>query len=169
MAFMKLVPETPVDPVDAATAAVRAYCGWHIAPVTTETLRLDGDGSRRLLIPSRHVVDVHTCYSGGVEIDPADLDWSQAGIIHGPPFSSRYGGVRLTLTHGWDPEEVPDVVQLIEGIAARARMSPGGNIVQQRAGTQSVSFATAGGAVASLPLMAQEKEQLAPYRLTWGP
>lgn len=186
VAFLKLIPDgTTVDPLDAATNAVRGYCGWHIAPQITETIRVDGSGTNRLLIPSGHVVEITECLNDGTAVDLESLDWSEVGILAarhtaGGPywyregvaaagFTRKYRGVQITLTHGYPPEEVPDVVQLIQGVAARARMSAGGNVVQQRAGTQAVTFASSGGAVASLPLLAQEKELLAPYKLNWGP
>ena len=42
-----------VDP--AAQAAVRAYCGWHIAPSLSETLVLDGTGARAFILPTLHL------------------------------------------------------------------------------------------------------------------
>lgn len=181
MAFLKLIPDgTTVDPLDAATAAVRGYCGWHVAPQITETIRVDGSGTNRLLIPSGHVVAIAECLNDGASVDLGSLDWSEAGILAarhtaGGPywyqeglatsgFTGKYRGVQITLTHGYLPEEVPDVMQLIQGVAARARMDPTGVLTGQRAGTQGVNRLPG-----SIPLLAQEKELLAPYKLNWGP
>ena len=42
----------------ATVAEVRAYCGWHIAPVVTETLTLDGPGGHLLVLPTLRLVDL---------------------------------------------------------------------------------------------------------------
>ena len=44
--------------VRAAQGAVRRYCGWHVAPSITETLRLDGYGGRVLTLPSKHITAI---------------------------------------------------------------------------------------------------------------
>ena len=53
-----MVTSVSVTPIQAAEGAVRRYCGWHIAPVATETLVLDGTGTR-LALPSHLVLAGH--------------------------------------------------------------------------------------------------------------
>lgn len=160
----------PGDPqfyLDAATAAVRSYCGWHVLPVVTEALTLDGTGGQVLQLPSKKVVSVTEVTNDGQSVE---ADWSEAGLLRrkdGGVWSARYGGVTLTIEHGH--EAAAEVAGVVAGIASRAAMNPGGNVVNQRAGSQSFTLATAGGSVASIPLLATEKELLEPYRLNWGP
>ena len=45
----------PVSPREAAAAAVRAWCGWHVSPVIEEKLTLDGNGTNRFPLPSNMV------------------------------------------------------------------------------------------------------------------
>ncbi|ALE05513.1 hypothetical protein AL755_08520 [Arthrobacter sp. ERGS1:01] len=147
---------------------MRRYCGWHITPEIEETIILDGRGGEDVLIPTTNLVALIACTSDGQDV-LADVDPSTKGILSRRTghWSLRNSGISITIKHGY--ESAPDVAGLIASIASRAVMNPGGNIVNQRAGTQSLTLATSGGASASIPLMATEKELLEPYRLNWGP
>lgn len=153
--------------IQAATDAIRAYCGWHVAPSVTEQLTVDGSGTHALQIKSKHVTAVTAVTVDGVVIE---ADWSEAGVLtrrDGCNWPKRFRSVTVDLTHGYDTNG--DLQAIIAGIAQRSAMNPTGIVVNQRAGTQGVGFATAGGAVGSAPLMQHEKDALAPYRLNWGP
>lgn len=147
-------------------SAVRDYCGWHVAPVYTETLVLDGDGTRRLLLPTRRIVELHDAQIDG---EPVDLRWSADGWITRPSgvFPDRERCVKVTIEHGFDAAEA--VGQVVQSIITRARMSPAGNVVSQSAGPFRVQYAASGGEAAGFPLMQSEKAALNHYRLTWGP
>jgi len=70
-------------------AAIRRYCGWHIAPSITETITLDGDGSRHLWLPSLHVTAVTAVTNGDTVLDvSSDLDWSESGYVPAVPAGS---------------------------------------------------------------------------------
>lgn len=155
----------------AAQEAIRRYCGWHIAPNITETLTVDAYGGRTLLLPSKHVTDVTA-----ITIDDTDVtgqcDWSEAGVItlRAGQWPDRPRSVHVTLSHGWEPEEVPDVQQLILQLARRARGMPGNGMIQsQTVNGASVGYFSAGGGPLSLQLLQIEKEALAPYKLDWSP
>ncbi|MFJ5106772.1 MULTISPECIES: hypothetical protein [unclassified Glutamicibacter] len=153
--------------IDAATSAVRRYCGWHVTPVHSETLIVDGNGGEVLQLKSKHVVSVETVLVDG---SPVDTDWSEAGLLarsDGGCWPAKYRSISVTLTHGY--ESAGELGALIAGIASRAAMNPSGNVVSQRAGTQSVTYAASGGAVASIPLLATEMALLDTYKLNWGP
>lgn len=154
------------DPTEAALAAVRRYCGWHVAPEIIETLTLDGNGERRMLLPTRRVVDLERAEIDG---EPVELRWSEDGWITRPDgvFPDRERSVEVTIVHGFDSAD--DVGQVVQSIIARARMSPAGNIVSQSTGPFRVQYAAAGGEAAGFPLMQSEKAALNHYRLTWGP
>lgn len=163
-----LLPEPSADReaefLAAAEAAVRAYCGWHIAPNITEDVILDGSGSRHVLLPSLHVTDITAASNGGAVLDPLDLEWSETGIVRAQGcWTSRLRGVRMTIEHGF--ESVPDVVEIVRAIAGRAASSPTG-VTREQAGAVSVSFATvAPGVSGGVVLMAHEREMLDRYRI----
>jgi len=146
--------------LDAANESVRSFCGWHVAPVITQTLRLDGSGGHTLLLPSRRLLNVVSCTSDGVDVLNR-IDPSTAGMVQlrDGRWSSRLGGVTITIEHGH--ETAPDVAGVIASAAARGPMPAG--IAQQSVGPASVRY----GSVA-IPLLAEEKATLEPYRLTWG-
>jgi hypothetical protein len=149
-----------------AEQAVRAYCGWHVAPILEESLTLDGSGTNTLFIPSLRVVSVTAINNGGQELDPATLEWSADGYARLPEYQTwtdRLRGVTLQLRHGHGA--APDIVEIIRAMAARAASAPdtiareGANGVFQQASM--VAPNVAGGVV----LMAHEREMLEPYRL----
>lgn len=154
--------------VTAAEQMIRDYCGWHVAPVITETLVLDGTGTHRLLLPSRCVVDVSEVAVNGEPLDPDDYEWSQGGILcrRLAVWPDRYRAIRVTLEHGF--AAAPVLAEIAAAVEARAAMDPTGALASQRAGTQSVAFSAAASA-AGRGLLASEQALLAPYKLTWGP
>lgn len=162
-------PETVFNAAVAAEQVIRAYCGWHVAPVLDEVLVLDGNGERRILLPSRRVVEVDSVSIDDDELDTESYRWSESGWLTrvGGYWPDRERSIRVSIKHGFD--QADDVLGVARAVQARAEMSPTGNVISQRAGTQAVSFASSGGAVASLPLLGQEKDTLAPYKLNWGP
>lgn len=153
-----------VDDLAAAEAAVRKYCGWHIAPVIIEDLVLDGTGTGSLFIKSLRVVGIHAAEVDGTVLDPATLEWSEAGYVRtSGVWPDKLRSVRLTVEHGF--EEVPDVAQTIRDIAARAAASPGG-VVREQAGGVSIGFSlTAPGVSGGVVLMDHERRMLDQYRI----
>lgn len=148
--------------LDAANQAVRSYCGWHVAPVITETVRLDGDGRHTLLLPTGRLLRVDAVTNDGVDV--LDLvDPSTKGMleIRGRRWSDRLGGIVVTITHGHD--QAPDLAGVIATAAARgATTGLNAGIAQQAVGPASVRY------VDSIPLLQSEKDILDPYRITWG-
>lgn len=162
---------TQVDPeffLNAANRAIRAYCGWHVAPIITETLTLDGNGDRTLLLPSLRIREIITATSDGVDVTDRVRVSKRAGMIEiGGCWSRKLGGIEIELEHGYELDEVPDVAVLILNIAKRA--SSQRFVASQAVNGASVSYLTAGGAPLSVPLLQIEKDALEPYKLNWGP
>lgn len=158
---------TPLDPEIAAETMIRNYCGWHVAPEIQQTLTLDGNGHQTLLLPSNRVLEVQEVRVDGEPVD--GYTWSEKGSIKrlGAVWPNRDRAIEVDLKHGY--AHVEDLLQVIQGIRARARMAPTGVVTLQRAGTQTVGMASAGGTVGSFPLLDQEKRVLDGYRLVWGP
>lgn len=128
---------------------------------------LDGNGDRKILLPTRRLLEVSELLIDGEPVD--DFDFSQSGWLElrGGIFPHRASCIDVTIRHGFS--EAPVLDHVLGAMITRSQMSPAGNIINQRAGSQSVTFASTGGEVASLPLLASEKELLAPYSLNWGP
>ena len=150
--------------LEAAEAAVRSYCGWHIAPAVIEDVVLDGTGTRSLFLKTLRLRNVLAAEVSGVLVDPSTLEWSEAGFLRAPGiFPDRLRSVKLTIEHGFD--SVPDVAQIVRDIAARADAAPGG-VVREQAGAVSITNSlTATGVSGGVVLMDHERRMLDKYRL----
>lgn len=101
----------PQATIDAVVQAVRARCGWHIAPVVTETLTLDARGADYIMLPSLRVVEV-TAVRVWDEAEQAMVPasgwslrtgWSANGMLHRPGgWPDGFRTVEVDLEHGYD-------------------------------------------------------------------
>ena len=151
-----------------AEAAVRAYCGWHIAPVRTDdVVALDGPSSGYLLLPSLHVTAVASVVVDGEEVDPTTYTWTRGGVLRrgtGYTWGATPSGVTVTFTHGHDAPP-PAVTAVVQAIAQRAVDNPR-SLVRTQVGPFGDTYSQT-GFNQSLPIavLAAEKELLAPYAL----
>lgn len=155
--------------LNAAQAAIRRFCRWHVAPSITETVRVAGSG-HTLTLPTGHLtaLDEVRIPARDLTIDPTALAWDETGSVvwAAGTFPCLPGSVEVTMQHGFDLDDVPDVQELLLTLARRAGSHPG-IITQQSVNGASVSYATGGGAPLSVPLLVSEKDLLAPYRIGW--
>lgn len=163
--------QTQVDPafwLAAANQAIRTECGWHVAPIITEDLVLDGTGGRALLVPSLRIRQIVSAKSNGDDVTDQVKFSRRAGVLTlDAGWSCDVGSIELTIEHGFAADEVPDVAALIVTLTKRAASSSA--FVQQAIGPASAKIATGrDGAALGVPLMESEKATLAPYRLNWG-
>lgn len=106
-----------------AQTAIRAYCGWHIAPVITETLVLDGTGTRSFQLPTLRLLEVTSLeVDGSAVVDP---EFSRAGIVR-VRSTERFRTILVTFRHGFESSEVADIQANIAGIDRLLRLQ-GGN------------------------------------------
>lgn len=132
-----LGPPTDDDLLLQAEAAVRTYCGWHIAPVRTTTLVLQPRGYT-VLLPTLRLVEVVALENNLLELAPPETySYTSDGVLELPretvPTWRAYWGQRyslapspitVTFRHGYD--EVPaDVAGAVRGLAMRAKGNPG--------------------------------------------
>lgn len=149
----------PVEPAQAALAlagasgAIRTYCGWHIAPSVTETLVVDGSGSRLQALPTMHLTDVTAVTNDGEDLVLTDIEWSQAGMLrwnHGPDWgwdrgrwwSIRFQGVTADVTHGY-AEVPPEIVMIcLNSAIGRLAAIERGSATRVQVGEVSVGYRT---------------------------
>ncbi len=140
------------DDLNAASQAIRDDCGWHIWPLLEDQeITLDGDGTNLIRLRTLKLVGVSSLTErkrgrGQVAetVDPAELDWSEAGLIwhdSGRCWTPRPRGIVVTIDHGY--EELPaSIKQLTLTLARRAAYNSSGQIVIQRSvGARSESYA----------------------------
>lgn len=152
----------------AAHGVVRRFCGWHVAPVIDETLTLDGSGGRDILLPSLRVVQLASVMNDGVDVTE-QVDTSHAGILRltSGCWTKRLGRVTVTLTHGYELDEVPEVAAIIAGVAKRGPNSGRVDASESTNGSSRGGFVDRGAPI-SVPLTLTEQEALSTYRLEWG-
>jgi len=163
----KIAADDPrVQPlIDGATAAIRRYCGWHVAPVVAESVTLDGPGGHLLSFPTLRLESITALSECGKVADVADLEWSELGNVRKRRgcWTDRFRGITATIEHGF--ESVPDVAQIVQQVVANAVSSPLG-ATSESAGALSVSWATtAPGVSGGLSLLARDFAVLDMYRI----
>lgn len=105
-AFPELAPVSQLD-LDALTDDVRGACGWHIAPQVTETVTLESEGERALVLPTLFLEDVlSVTYWNGDDWAPVDswdpiLGWSAVSCSLRHPSGFPKGRVRAEVVHGY--------------------------------------------------------------------
>lgn len=176
-----------------AEALVRAYCGWHIAPVKTQTWVLGSWRGDSIILPTLRLVSVDAATNGLEPIDAAHYAWSADGVfrlarvgvydpaqypdasweytdygIRGPLTTiGLHGGIsdlRITARHGFD--QVPaEVTAVVQAAAQRAFDNPH-SIVREQVGPFGTTYAQPGFNQAQpLVLLDAEKSILGRYRL----
>jgi len=132
-----------------------------------QTFTLDGTGSRTVLIPSGKVVSLLSAVAGGEDVTEG-VGVSDAGILEFPvPTPRDLGSVVVTVKHGYDPAEVPEVTELIYSLAERAKTSNSNRMISsQAAGGMSVTYVkNRDGMLPGTELSRSERDILAPFRI----
>lgn len=152
----------------AVSTEIRRYCGWHIAPVLTTDLVLDGCGGVDQPLPSLRVLDVLSLTEAGVSVPTDTLEWSAAGFLRKPgQWTTRLRGIALTISHGWDLDEVSDLTLLTTVLAARVLVSPQG-IGQASTGAVSVSLSADPSTGVGNPALSESQRSIVDaYALPW--
>lgn len=150
----------------AAEAAVRSYCGWHVAPSKAETVTVRGEGEPALLVPSLHVTGVTEVRVDGKVVD--DVSWYAHGALYSQRGYGRWcGRVEVDMTHGYEANSPAGEVlrSTILAVAARAIASPSG-VVRSQVGQISETYSQTGSNQAGgVVLLDNEKAALDPYLL----
>ena len=135
-----LTPQSDEDRLVAAEAAARSYCGWHIAPSRTDTVRVYASPSNApILLPSLYVTAIVSVTDQGTLLDPTAYDFETCGIlrrIDGRCWATGTGVVQVVFTHGYTTAPA-DVTEAIQALAA---VSGQGGVRQRTAGPFSESY-----------------------------
>ena len=115
--------------LDAAVAAARRYCGWHVCPVwASHQLVLDGHGGRVLRLPTRNLLAIDDVIDDGVTVDVDTLHWAADGMVRkatGGRWSHTYRGVDVVITDGYTEVEAADwrqaVLKMVDLMASGGR------------------------------------------------
>jgi hypothetical protein len=72
------------------------------------------------------------------------------------------------MTHGYAPEEIPDIIALVMQLARRAAATPAGIVKSQSVNGASVGYDMSGGGAPAIKLLDNEKQQLDDFRIGAG-
>lgn len=113
--------------VDILTSfeAVQDYCGWHIAPVLTETITVDSENGHTLHLPTLRLVDLVSVKVDGEDVTES-LRFSKHGMVEWKSpcrrFPRGFGRIEVTMRHGF--EKMPAGVSAV--VSSRAANAGGG-------------------------------------------
>lgn len=113
--------------LDAALAAARTYCGWHVTPLlTNQSITVDGPGSGTLMLPTLALASLIAVTEDSVVLDVAELEWSARGLVRkldGRFWTSRLRGVTVTVNHG--VAAAPDFEAVVLAAVDRGALASG--------------------------------------------
>ncbi|KQH75592.1 hypothetical protein AO501_25280 [Mycobacterium gordonae] len=112
--------------INAALAAARRYCGWHVCPLNSDqTVELDGPGGPVLSLPTLNLVSVTSVTELGTTLDVNALDRSRRKGTLTKRFgrwTGRDGAITAVVTHGFTETEAADwrqaVLELVDRMSA---------------------------------------------------
>lgn len=150
----------------AAQAAIRDYCGWHVAPSAT-CIASSWGGTRVLHLPFRAVSSITKVEENGIELPPTAyaLDPRGLGEVYrrGGYFWCGLGWNTITVTAkaGYDLAAAPMLAQALVQLVSSSMAGPLG-VKEEHAGQVGITYANAGAGVMLTP---QVCACLDPYRV----
>lgn len=139
--------------VDAAVAELRKVAGWHVAPSIDETVAVDADYGRSVILPTLRLNEVTAVRNvTSLVDDPTDVtDYRttptlrfRAGIVD-RPCGWPCGVLEFDIVHGYDicpPDLLPVIAAACRQIGSDTR-----SVQQQSAGPFSVTFRAVDGEI----------------------
>ena len=113
--------------LDAALAAARNYCGWHVTPVVADDeVVLDGPGNGLLMLPTLRLTGLSAIAEDGVAVDVAEVQTSVRGMVRknsGALWTANFGGIAVTFSHGFDASAAADFEAAILSAISRGGFS----------------------------------------------
>ena len=149
--------------LDAASAAIRNECGWHIAPSLDCKVTLSCRGKVAHL-PARAVTAINSVTENGEELSAGAYEARQDGLLRRACFrewTRNWGGVVVEYTAGYD--DLPDLKAAAMHLVEAALAIPQG-VASESAGGVSISYATQAATVTT-SMVGGMRSALAPYRL----
>ena len=146
------------DELDAATRAIRDYCGWHIAGVEEVVYRKVRPYSDTVWLPAMQIQSITEARIDGADIDPAGVKFDPS-----TGWTSLTGrDVLVKFAAGF--ATVPEILAtLTMELAVGALVSPLG-LSREQAGGVSLSFTRTSGSLL-VGAGGADEARLAPYKL----
>ena len=149
--------------IEAASAAIRNECGWHITPSLHCTAALSCAGKVAKL-PAGLVTEINSVTENGKELDAGQFEARQDGLLRRACFrewTRKWGGVVVDYQAGY--ETLHDLEAAAVHLVEAALATPTG-VASESAGGVSISYATQAATIAQA-MVGGMSSALAPYRL----
>lgn len=151
--------------INAASQAIRNYCGWHICPSMTCTAYPVG-GTIVARLPATYVSAINSITEDGSELTTDDFQWRRDGLMKRSPchiWSDKWDAIEVEYVAGFSDDAVPDLVEAVVSIASGV-LSVSAGVISESADGVSISYATSASSIAS-SLTSAQKSALEPYKV----
>lgn len=149
--------------IASASAAIRAFCGWHVAPVLDCSITLDGEAGD-IWLPTNALASVTSAKVGGEDVTVTGSN--RRGRVRLEHKTCGLGNVAIDYVAGYDVAACPDLMGVVvQRVMASVAMATYG-VSQETAGGVSISYS--GSALSDLGsafLPDSVKAALSTYRL----
>lgn len=149
--------------IASASAAIRAWCGWHVAPVLDCSITLDGEAGD-IWLPTNALASVTSAKVGGEDVTVTGSNCR--GRVRLAHKTCGLGNVAIDYVAGYDVAACPDLMGVVvQRVMASVAMTTYG-VSQETAGGVSISYS--GSALSDLGsafLPDSVKAALSTYRL----
>ena len=149
--------------IASASAAIRAWCGWHVAPVLDCSITLDGEAGD-IWLPTNALASVTSAKVGGEDVTVTGSN--RRGRVRLEHKTCGLGNVAIDYVAGYDVAVCPDLMGVVvQRVMASVAMTTYG-VSQETAGGVSISYS--GSALSDLGsafLPDSVKAALSTYRL----
>lgn len=149
--------------LNAASAAVRAYCGWHVSPNLECTYVGQAEGNL-ITLPLMHITDIISVSIGGAELDESLYEWLGGGLIrtHFVP-TQKWRAITVKFKAGY--EQLDDVSQAVIQLTENALVANPGIREEHADGVGATYNATDRGVSGGVRLLQSDRELLRPYKM----
>jgi len=151
--------------LNAASQAIRNYCGWHVCPAATCTANPAG-GAVVAKLPAAYVSGITSVKENGATLAESDYEWRKDGLLkRAYPYrwTDKWDGIEVVYTAGYSAEAVPDLVEAVCAVATGVlSVAPG--VVSESADGVSISYSANASSIAAA-LTSQQKNALEPYKV----
>ena len=141
--------------IDAANAAVRDWCGWHVSPNLKCTYkcapydRILGTRSRFINLPSLLVTGVDKVTEDGEELSLGQYEAWEDGLLKRASFRNWGFNVEVIFDSGYE-DVTADITQAVVNVAETVLQALPFGVTQEVAGNVSVSWSSDATGVAQL-------------------
>lgn len=151
--------------LNAASQAIRNYCGWHITPSIKCTANPSG-GEVVAKLPAGYVSSIESVTENGTALAATDYQWRKDGLLkHVLPcrWCDAWDGIEVVYNAGYEADAVPDLVEAVCAIASGVlAVAPG--VSSESADGVTISYSASAASVAAA-LTSQQRNALEPYKL----